>query len=452
MRDIGFLGLLLCMLPLSLISPLNAILVWAWASMVYPNAQLYGAIAHLPYQKVFAGIALLLFFAGTIRRRFHLDLPLILMIVFLVLMTLSEVLSPWSNPRGWDIQGNVMKVVVLALLVSWALTDRFSIHALLLAICIGLAYGAVLDGVLFFLSGGHHWARIGPTGADNNTYCLFLDMSIPLFYYLSRQSAGKPLRYAFLGACFLAAAAAVATHSRGGFIGLVVIGIAASLFSRRRVASLLVMAVVAGVFALTVPKSWTERMHTIRTAKQDSSFMDRVMSWKMSTLIALDRPWIGAGPYAVEYPPVWHHYSLEFDRLDFIPSETPGNFAFAAHSIYFEVLGDTGFPGLLTFLLMICGTFLNTRRIRRMSRDRPELGWAYHLARAMELSLMVLLISGAALSAAYFELNFLLVGMASALRRQLAVQRQTGAHGSLQRAGGAGLGAAHARRLGATRP
>ena len=89
----------------------------------------------------------------------------------------------------------------------------------------------------------------------------------------------------------------------------------------------------------------------------------------------------------------------------------------AAHSIYFEVLGDTGVIGLFLFLGMLMAWFVNVRQIKRSTRGHPSLVWAYDLASAFERSLIVYGISGAALSAAYFENVYIeatLAGMVAA--------------------------------------
>jgi hypothetical protein len=42
-------------------------------------------------------------------------------------------------------------------------------------------------------------------------------------------------------------------------------------------------------------EEWFKSMDTIHHAGQDGSFMERVVAWKIATLIALDSPILGAG-------------------------------------------------------------------------------------------------------------------------------------------------------------
>ena len=130
--------------------------------------------------------------------------------------------------------------------------------------------------------------------------------------------------------------------------------------------------------------------------------MGRVASWKMHTIVALNRPLTGGGFSSLEDRGVYQQFVGQFGSLDFIPS-TPPVGVLAAHSIYFEVLGDTGFIGLFLFLALLMAWFVNVRQIKRTARGSPSLAWAGDLATALERSLVVYGISGAALSAAYFE-------------------------------------------------
>ena len=82
----------------------------------------------------------------------------------------------------------------------------------------------------------------------------------------------------------------------------------------------------------------------------------------------------------------------------------------AAHSIYFQVLGDTGFPGLAIYLVILFLAFLNCYRIRKATRKRPELEWAYDLATMIQLSLVAFCVGGSALSLAYYDIPFIWAG------------------------------------------
>jgi O-antigen ligase len=94
----------------------------------------------------------------------------------------------------------------------------------------------------------------------------------------------------------------------------------------------------------------------------------------------------------------------------------------AAHSIYFEVLGDLGFTGLALFLAMLVLAFVTCATIRRRARPHPDLIWMSDLAGMLRLSLIVYMVAGAALSFAYFEGVYVLVALLSVTRHMQSVE------------------------------
>jgi hypothetical protein len=80
----------------------------------------------------------------------------------------------------------------------------------------------------------------------------------------------------------------------------------------------------------------------------------------------------------------------------------------AAHSIYFEVLGDQGIVGLAIFLAIAVSTVLHAGRVIRACRGSLEFGWAGELARMIRVSVIAYLVGGAALSLAYLDIYYVL--------------------------------------------
>ena len=82
-----------------------------------------------------------------------------------------------------------------------------------------------------------------------------------------------------------------------------------------------------------------------------------------------------------------------------------------AHSVYFQVLGDQGFVGLAIYLIILAAAFFKCSRIMSVTKDAPERRWAYDLALAIQASLFVFCVAGAALSMAYYDLFFIDIAM-----------------------------------------
>ena len=157
-------------------------------------------------------------------------------------------------------------------------------------------------------------------------------------------------------------------------------------------------------------------MDSTAQAGTDSSFMQRVVQWKVLTLMALDHPILGGGIISNLYKPIWQPYAARLaGTLTFIHTPDPDT-PHASHSIYFQILGETGFPGLFLFLLLFTVSLRRAKAIRNDARGKPEWSWAGDLATAIRLSLLMYMITGAALPIPYFETPYLLMACISALR------------------------------------
>jgi probable O-glycosylation ligase (exosortase A-associated) len=130
------------------------------------------------------------------------------------------------------------------------------------------------------------------------------------------------------------------------------------------------------------------------------------MVWRFSYNIALARPLVGGGLGASEDGTVFNTYSN-----DYLESGR------AAHSIYFQVLGDHGFAGLLIFLSLLGAVWRQCAVVKKRAAGRPELAWAVDLATMIQVSWAGYMAAGAALSMAYYDLAYIELGAIVALRQ-----------------------------------
>src|SRR3569833_1989412 len=115
-----------------------------------------------------------------------------------------------------------------------------------------------------------------------------------------------------------------------------------------------------------MPQSWSDRMRTIEQYEADASATSRLDTWRMATREANDRP-LGGG-VDLWTQATFDHYS-------------PGAAAYDAHSIYFKVLGEHGWIGLLLFVTIgILAWRAGTWTIRH-AQDHPDLQWLADLSR-----------------------------------------------------------------------
>ena len=78
----------------------------------------------------------------------------------------------------------------------------------------------------------------------------------------------------------------------------------------------------------------------------------------------------------------------------------------AAHSIYFMVLGEHGFVGLLLFSLLWFFVWLSAGRLRIQGKNLPQTQWLSHLGAMCQVSLAGYAVGGAFLSLSYYDLPY----------------------------------------------
>ena len=394
-------------------------MLWAWIALCAPQQYMYGIAGTLPLNKIAVAATFISVFIDQTKRKPYIDSHILLVGLFVLQGAISCSVGLSNFDSSYGLLDKMMKIYALCFVTTMANRGRLQIHAMVIIICLGMGIHGALEGLKYIDSGGAHKVIAPASIGDNNYLAMATIMVMPLLVYLFRYSESRLIRLCFLGALLACFAGVIATSSRGGLIGLAVLGAFLILQSRRKLLTLLAVAVLAGGLLALAPAQWTERMDTISTADQDNSFMSRVTSWKLNTLLALDRPLVGGGYSAMENWAVFDIYKPKFHTLDgFIASPEP-TIAYAAHSIYFQTLGDLGFPGFFLFMAILFAGFRNLGRILRTTRGNESLIWAYDLAVLFRLSLIVFVVCGALLSAAYFELLYIMLTQVSVLRRHL---------------------------------
>ena len=416
-----FAGVWLALLPVSFMSAYTGVLLWVWVALLSPNDLLTGFLSGIPFNKIVAVTTCGMFLVGREKKDPYLDTTLVFLALFVLSATMSWQFSILPTELGTDLYLKLLKSVILAFMITAVMTTRHRLHLLVLTIAVALGFLAVKEGLISLLMGGGHKIIGSGSVGDNNSLAAALLMIVPLIFYLSRYSAVRYMRFGLMAVLGLALITIVMTFSRGGFIGLVVLAGFMVKNSRYRGRAALVVVVMAVVTYVLAPASWFQRLDTISTIDNDGSFMGRVVAWKISWLIAMDHPFFGGGMHAVQNLLVWSTYKPLLPSLDFIATPPADTIPHAAHSIYFEVLGDTGFVGLFLFLGAMASALYNCRWIYRQTRGHADLVWASDLSRMIQISLVIYLVTGAALSMGYFELLYIVLAATSRCRRIVAL-------------------------------
>jgi len=419
MRDIPLLLVLVALVPFVISRPYIGVLLWGWAALFMPNFFVYGIASSVRFNMIIAILTAISYFCSRESKALPANSVTILLFVFLLHGTISAFSTIAFEPMVMGEWGKFIKVIIYTLAILAVINSRHRIHSLLIVFVLSLGFHGILEGSKFLLTFGAHrvWGPVGSIIGDNNHLALAMVMLLPVVAYLCKYSEKQIVRISFMVVFGLLLTAVLGTYSRGGLIGLTTILFLLALRSEKRVLIIFVIAPLTLVMAMSfLPDAWFSRMDTIQSADEDASFMGRVIAWKMSALIAMDHPFFGGGFHAVQDNAVWFDYMQVFSRLSYIPTPDPDPImAHAAHSIYFQVLGDQGFLGLFIFLLLLFCAMNNLRKTMILTKKKPEYAWAYDLALVLNMSLLAYMVTGAALGMAYFDFAYALIAISVVL-------------------------------------
>ena len=395
MRDLFLVGVVAISVGFTLRFPFIGVLIWEWFALMNPHQEAFGFARSLPLNLIVAGSAVLSWVLSEEPKKIPRNAMTMLFLVFLVWMTFNSFFSfntTWSWPY-WD---RTWRIFALGFLMAATATNRVRIDAIIWVAAISLMFYGVKGGI-FTLTTGGTYKVYGPDStiiSDNNQLALAVLMSMPLIEYL-RSTASSKLIKLILVACLVTSAVAVlGSYSRGAYIAMAAIGIFYLKQARRPLLYIAISIAVIIPALHFMPQSFFDRIDTLNSISQDGSFQGRVMAWKVAFRYATEHFPFGAGFYGPQLNAIFHQYF-------------PGEEAHAAHSIYFQVLGEHGFIGLGIYLAIVLVAFKYCWSIVHRTRRLKDL-WQHRLARAIQTSLMAFFVGGAALSMAYYDLFVIL--------------------------------------------
>jgi probable O-glycosylation ligase (exosortase A-associated) len=376
--------------------PWAGILIWSWFSYMNPHRFAFGFAYLFPWVQITAAVTLLAWLASKEPKSFPWTRETVLEILLCVWITVTSFFA--LSDLAWDYWDRAIKVQVMIFMTLLIMRSRFRLEALVWTIVLSIGFFGVKGGIWTLFTGGHYHVQ-GPEHTfieGNNEIGLAMVMVLPLMRYLQLQSNARWVRWNLVAAQILTALAILCTYSRGGFVALCVVGLLLWLKSRHKMALAIGIIVVGVPMLKFMPSEWNERMQTIETTDtedMDASARGRLNAWGFAINLVEDRPLIGGG-FRVFISPAFALYAPDArNRHD-------------AHSIYFEVLGEHGIPGLLIFLgLGIC-TWLTARSVAHHARAIPELAWMSDMVSMVQVGLAGFAVGGAFAGLAFFDLPY----------------------------------------------
>lgn len=429
MRDIFLLAILPVLLYFMLHRPFIALAMWPWTALFFPNGWVYGVAGSIRYNLLFAGVTILTYIAQKHKPKAEFGGLGKLVLLFFIWTTIATTITIANPEVSWEYWSRFAKVITLFVFVVLIVEKKLHVDVLLWGVVLSVGFYGSLEALKFISSGGGHKIAGLPQHvlSDRNELSISFVMTLPICVYLLGEygKRSKILNIGLIGVISLLVIGVIGTQSRGGFISLMALGGYLFIKSDRKILLGALALVLVAVLSQLVTSEWTNRIDTINSATEDSSFMTRVVAWKLSLILAVQHPFFGGGFKALETFSVWRDLLPHFDSYPwFYTGDTlpPTNRARAAHSIYFQVLGDQGFAGLVLYLGCLIGAFRKAGKIAKTVKRHEGPAWLRNLATSLQLSIFAFALGGASLSFAYFDLTFTLFGLVIAIEKRFLPQ------------------------------
>jgi putative inorganic carbon (hco3(-)) transporter len=414
LRDIALSLILAVLIPMCALRPWWGIMVWSWIGYMNPHRIVWSFARDLPWAMAVALATFVgILFARDEEKRPIPWTPETVLLALLWFWYFVTTVFAWYPADAWPQLEKVSKILLFVFLTLKFFQVRYRLHALFLLIALSIGFYGLKGGVwsLFISGGAYHVLGPEDTFIEGNTALgLALNMTLPFLWYLAKLERRQWLRRLLQVTFGFSVLSVIFTYSRGAVLGLPIVLLMIFAGSKRRLLGITALVFLYFFVINFAPREWFEKMETIQTYEEDESARGRLTSWKVATLLALDSPITGGGFWVLPHKDVFFTYAPGYP------------FRHSAHSIYFSVLGDHGFPGLAIFLGLILYCHLSLFMLRRRIRDKPGGAEIIVYSRMIEASLAAYAISGAFLTMAYFDMFYHLVSFVVLI--QVIAQRE----------------------------
>jgi len=392
MRDMLLLAICVAGALYALRRPWVGAVMSVWLSLMSPHKTFGWSAAEWPLASLVAIATLVGVLFAREKRNPVLGPPVAALLCFAIWICITLPFSFYVD-ASLGLWERSMKIFLMVFVVLMLIDDKRKLQILIVTIVVSLAYFGVKGGVFTIATGGNYrvW---GPGGfiEGNNELALALVAVLPLLRYLQMQAVDKRLKMLATASLVLMPATILGSHSRGALLALATMALFLWFKTERKAIGGIVIVVVGAVALGLMSEQWWSRMDTITEYKQDESSLGRINAWWVAWNVATDR--ITGGGFMMYRPDVMAKYAPD-------PSQSR-----AAHSIYFQVLGEHGFIGLGLFLSIGVLTWLTCRKLIQIGRAAPEEKWAADLGAMLQVSMVGFAAGGAFLSLAYFDLPY----------------------------------------------
>jgi probable O-glycosylation ligase (exosortase A-associated) len=404
LRDIVLVLVVLACTAFAVARPSFGILAFICVSVLNPNSWTWGFARGFPSAQLIILGTMVGFLFGSEPKRVPLRRESVLLLMTWAAFTLSTMFAD-SPESAVDKLVLVSKVLLTVFLTMAIIHTEERLRWLFRVIVLSLGVHGLNAGLFFVMTGGHYmvWGPERSFLYANNMIGLALAMNVPLLVLLSGLESNRWLRWLMRAMAVFSYPAVIGTYSRGAWLGLAAATVMLVARSRHRVLVAVVIVVVAIVSLPFLPERATDRYSDLVNYEEEASAQSRFWNWRFARRVTMANPILGAG-FDYYTLAAYYKYYPEFQEA------WPGK-VWSCHSIWFTMMSEHGLLGFFLWTGMLLSAFVSLHKMRSLCRPRANERWVCIYADMIQISLVVFMVSGTFLDAAYFDVLYYLIAI-----------------------------------------
>ena len=320
----------------------------------------------------------------------------------------------WASVKmyAYNIFQLVLGYLFLFIMIARIVTTRRRLYGVFVTLIAAHLFLIFMNPAIVLSPEQRNYIAGGTFLGDGNDFALSLCILLGLCVQLAYAAQSKGKKIFFWGILALLVLAVIGTQSRGGTLGMAAVFGYMWWRSPRKALGVVAIGIAAVGVLLYAPDAYFKRMSTLTAPQQESSAEGRIQAWKAGLNMALDNALgVGAGNFPHAFP-------------KYRSATAPVRWM-TAHSMYFLILGELGFLGLLLLLRLVFGSAganakLRNRLTKQEKSDSVQQDANIRLLNNMTASVLGFAIAGAFLSVAYYPHVFVLGALLVVARLMVA--------------------------------
>ena len=325
----------------------------------------------------------------------HIRWPIIGLCIYVGWGMLAAQFWAIDSSFSWRFLDPQWKILLMMFITISLVREAKHIKTFAWVITLTLVFLAFNFNDLYLQSNLYLWIN-GWGGVDNNGVAMIMVMSVPVMFFMGIHAPVWWLKPICLAGMLLACHVVLFTYSRGGQLGLIMVGILIFVIAMLRLPNKIItlgITIIAVVITLELAGELVrQRFASIffDKSQRDESAESRFLTWKAGWRAMQDNP-LGLGPR--NFNLVSQNYGLSTNK--------------SVHNLFLQTGADYGYPGLFGLCLFYFGTMWKLWRMMK-TRISKRMRWPQYMATMVLVSMGGMMICSTFIGMESVEIGFIL--------------------------------------------